>query len=151
MKTELVLTPDSLGTQMTDRERIERFEDGTLPPEHFHHRDHVRMAFLYLTEYPVLEALQAFSSALRRFADSHGKPQLYHVTVTWAYVFLIHQRMARGGNPQSWEEFARNNPDLLQWKDGILTRYYRAETLASDLAKAIFVLPDLRNETTPNA
>ena len=36
---------------------------------------------------------------------------------------------------QGWEEFARNNPDLLTWKDGILTRYYRAETLASDLAK----------------
>ncbi len=149
--TKLVLTPDSLGAQMTNHEMIERFENGSLLPESFHHRDHVLMAFLYLSEYPVLEALQAFSSALRRFAESHGKPQLYHATVTWAYVFLIHQRMARGGSRQSWEEFASNNPDLLQWKDGILTRYYRAETLASDLAKAIFVLPDLRNETTPHA
>ena len=128
---------------MTDQELIERFEDGTLSNEHFHHREHVRAAFLYLTEYPVLEALQAFSRALRRFAESHGKPQLYHATVTCAYVFLIHERMARGGDQQSWEEYARNNPDLLTWKDGVLARYYRAETLASDLAKTIFVLPDL--------
>jgi len=95
----------------------------------------------------VLEAVQAFSRALRRFAESRGKPQLYHATVTWAYVFLIHERMMRGGNKPGWEEFARNNPDLLTWKDGILTRYYAAETLASDLAKAIFVLPDLRSSS----
>ncbi len=143
-----MLSRDSLRTQMTDQELIERFEDGTLSNEHFHHREHVRVAFLYLTAYPVLEALQSFSRALRRFAESQGKPQLYHATVTCAYVFLIHERMARGGDKQSWEEFARNNPDLLTWKNGVLARYYRAETLASDLAKTIFVLPDLHANST---
>ena len=129
---------------MTDEELIEQFEDGTLPNECFHHREHVRVAFLYLTRYPVLEALQAFSKTLRRFAEARGKPQLYHETITWAYVFLIRERMARTGKNQSWDEFARGNPDLLLWKGGILTRYYRAETLTSDLARAVFVLPDLR-------
>ncbi|MGB7599858.1 MAG: hypothetical protein WBM24_06115 [Candidatus Sulfotelmatobacter sp.] len=41
-----------------------------------------------------------------------------------------------------WEEFARHNPDLLIWKDGILSRYYREATLRSDLARNVFVLPD---------
>ena len=129
---------------MTDEELIEEFEDGTLPNGCFHHCEHVRVAFLYLTRYPVLEALQVFSKTLRRFAEARGKPQLYHETITWAYVFLIRERMARTGKNQSWDEFARGNPDLLLWKDGILTRYYRAETLTSDLARAVFVLPDLR-------
>lgn len=129
---------------MTDEELIEQFEDGTLPNECFHHREHVRVAFLYLTRYPVPEALQIFSKTLRRFAEARGKPQLYHETITWAYVFLIRERMARTGKNQSWDEFARGNPDLLLWKGGILTRYYRAETLTSDLARAVFVLPDLR-------
>ena len=129
---------------MTDQELMDGFEDGTLPNESFHHRDHVRAAFLYLTKYPILEALELFSKTLRRFAEAHGKPQLYHETITWAYVFLIRERMARAGKNQGWDEFARNNPDLLAWKDGILTRYYRAETLTSDLARAVFVLPDLR-------
>lgn len=127
---------------MTDQELIDRFENGTLPQECFHHREHVRTAFLYLTKYPVLEALQAFSNALRRFAAAHGKPQLYHQTVTWAYILLIQERMARSGKKQGWEEFARNNPDLLTWKDGILTRYYLPETLASGLARDVFVFPD---------
>jgi hypothetical protein len=129
---------------MTDQELVEQFENGTLANECFHHREHVRVAFLYLTKYPVLKALQAFSETLRRFAEARGKPQLYHETITWAYVFLIQERMARAGKKQSWDEFASSNPDLLVWKNGILTRYYRAETLASDLARAAFVLPDLR-------
>jgi len=142
----LVTSP---GEQLTDQELLERFEDGTLSHEYFHHREHVRAAFLYLTNLPVLEALQSFSRALRRFAETQGKPQLYHATVSWAYVFLIHERMMRSPNKPGWEEFARNNPDLLSWKDGILTRYYRAETLASNLAKTIFVLPDLRPGVIP--
>ena len=129
---------------MTDQELIEQFEDGTLPNEGFHHREHVRTAFLYLTKYPVLEALQIFSRTLRRFAEARGKPQLYHQTITWAYIFLIQERMARAGSKQSWEEFARDNPDLLVWKDGILTRFYRSETLTSELARTVFLLPDLR-------
>jgi hypothetical protein len=130
---------------MTDQELIEQFENGTLPNEGFHHREHVRTAFLYLTKYPVLEALQIFSRTLRRFAEARGKPQLYHQTITWAYIFLIQERMARAGSKQSWEEFARDNADLLMWKDGILTRFYRSETLTSELARTVFLLPDLRS------
>ena len=128
---------------MTDQELMEQFEDGTLPGECFHHREHVRVAFLYLTKHPVLEALQAFSDALRRFAEARGKSQLYHETITWAHIFLIRERMARAGKTQSWDEFAGDNPDLLVWKGGILTHYYRPETLTSDLARTVFVLPDL--------
>jgi hypothetical protein len=36
---------------------------------------------------------------------------------------------------------------LLTWKNGILSRYYRAETLASDLARAVFLFPDLPGQT----
>ncbi len=133
---------------MTDQELIEQFENGTLPNECFHHREHVRVAFLYLNRYPVLEALLAFSAALRKFAQTHGKPQLYHETITWAYIFLIKERMARSGKRQGWDDFARDNPDLLAWKDGILSRYYLPETLASDLARSVFVFPDLGKSRT---
>ena len=125
---------------MTDDEFISRFEDCTLEP--FHHCDHVRMAFLYLSRYPALEAVQRFSSSLARFAAAKGKPGLYHETVTWAFLFLIRERMARAGGRPTWEEFAAGNPDLMSWENSILKRYYREETLASELAKRTFVLPD---------
>ncbi|MGC2549614.1 MAG: hypothetical protein WA437_05095, partial [Candidatus Sulfotelmatobacter sp.] len=71
----------------------------------------------------------------------NGKPQLYNETITCAYFFLIRERIARHG-VRDWQEFARLNPDLLTWRDGILSRYYCEATLRSDLARNVFVFPD---------
>jgi hypothetical protein len=130
----------TMSNSMSNQEVIRRFENDTIP-DGFHHADHVRLAFAYMSEYPILVALEKFASALKRFAAAKGKTQLYHETITCAYLFLIHERMARCGSVD-WEEFARTNPDLLSWKDGILNRYYRETTLKSDLARKVFVLPD---------
>lgn len=126
---------------MQNDELIWQFEADSLPNDGFHHADHVRLAFAYLSEYPPLEALARFSAALKRFATVRGKPQLYNETVTHAYFFLIRERMARFGEC-SWDGFAERNADLLTWKDGILGRYYRESTLQSELARAVFVFPD---------
>ena len=126
---------------MTNTEFIQRFEADAIPENSFHHTDHVQLAFAYLSEFPPLEALQKFSAALKRFATARGKSQLYHETITHAYFFLIRERMARCATA-TWEEFALNNPDLLIWKGGILSRYYSDVTLKSDLARAVLVFPD---------
>jgi hypothetical protein len=130
---------------MTNQEIIQEFEQGRAPAGSFHHADHIRVAFAYLSQYSVLEALQKFCAALQRFAVAQGKPHLYHETITWAYLFLIRERMLRAGDPQTWEEFAAANPDLLTWEretGGILAQYYQPETLASAAARATFLLPD---------
>lgn len=124
-----------------DQVLIAEFEEGRAAGD-FHHADHVRVAFAYVSEFPVLEAIARFSAALRRFAATKGKPHLYHETITWAYLLLIRQRMVRATPAQSWEEFSARNPDLLAWKGGILERYYSQATLASDLARQTFVFPD---------
>jgi len=134
--------PIALEAMMTGDQLIKQFEDGRTPPATFHHADHVRLAFEYLYRYLALEALEKFSAALRRFAAAQGKPQLYHETITWAYLLLIRERMARANCAQTWEEFAEDNPDLLVWKGGVLTTLYRQETLDSDFARHTFVLPD---------
>jgi len=127
---------------MTGDELIEQFERGATAADSFHHADHVRLAFEYLRRYPALEALAMFSAALKRFAAAQGKAQRYHETITWAYLLLIRERMARVGWAQTWEEFAERNADLLVWKGGVLKTLYRQETLDSDLARQTFVLPD---------
>jgi hypothetical protein len=127
---------------MTEQDLIKEFEAGSVPPDSFHHADHVRLAFAYLRQYPILEALEKFPAALQKFARAHGKPNLYHQTITWAYLLIIQERIARAGHPPSWEEFAHANTDLLTWKNGILKKYYADETLQSDLAKRVFIFPD---------
>ena len=48
---------------MNQNELIRRFETNTLPEDSFHHADHVRLGFAYLSQYPPLEALDKFSAA----------------------------------------------------------------------------------------
>src|SRR2546423_3659392 len=128
---------------MTNEEFIREFEAGTLPAASFHHEQHVRVVWLYLHHYSLLETLARFSANLKRFATANGKPNLYHETITWAYVFLINERIKRNGSCQSWEAFAAANADLLDWKNSVLKSFYREETLRSDLARATFLLPDV--------
>ena len=127
---------------MKDEEFIQRFEDCTLPAESFHHPDHVRVVWLYLRRYSVLETLDRFSTGLKRFATANGKPNLYHETITWAYVLLINERIERGGHELGWAEFVDSNADLFDWKNSILKSYYHDETLRSDVARKVFVFPD---------
>jgi hypothetical protein len=127
---------------MSDEELIEGFENGTLSGANFHHQDHVRMVWLYLRGNSVLETLNRFSAGLKRLATANEKPNLYHETITWAYVFLIHQRMESDQSEQRWPEFAEQNPDLIDWKDNILKSYYEDQTLRSERARRMFVLPD---------
>jgi hypothetical protein len=129
---------------MTNAEFVRLFETDSLAGE-FHHADHVRLAFAYLSEYPVLEALEKFCSALKRYAAARGKAQRYHETITYSLFFLIRERMARA-DALDWEAFRRENSDLFAWKDGILARYYQASTLDSEFARSVFVLPDKLRE-----
>jgi hypothetical protein len=129
-------------SSLTADELMERFENATLAEEEFSHAGHVKMAFLYLRKYKVTEVLERFSESLIRFAAARGKPGLYHETITWAFILLIHERMVRTGSAVSWQEFARANQDLLIGGKKYLERFYREGTIASDFAKRTFVFPD---------
>jgi hypothetical protein len=134
---------------VSDEELLEKFEDGSLPLAEFHHEQHVRLAFLYLRKYPLLGVLTRFPADLKRYAAMHGKNGLYHETITWAYLFIIGERVARAAEQQTWEKFRATNPDLFDREAPLLRRYYRNETLASALARERFVMPDYCREHTP--
>jgi hypothetical protein len=130
-----------MAINLTDDEFVRDFESCTLPNSAFHHRDHVRLAWIYLRRHPALEALVRFTAGLRRFAAFNGHPGLYHETITWAYLFLIHERMADAPADETFEAFAARHPDLLAWKPSILDRYYAPEILQSERARRVFVMP----------
>jgi len=134
----------------SDAEFVAAFESCALPNTEFHHADHIRLAWIYLRELPLVEALERFRGGLKRFAAHHGVPGLYHETITWAYLLLIHERMERSASSRcassdpaaDFATFRRLHPDLFAWKPSLLEAYYRPETLGSELARRVFVLPD---------
>ncbi len=68
-------------------------------------------------------------------------PGLYHATITGAYIALIAEHQ-HDTPAETWDAFAAAHPGLLTWKPGVLDRYYSAERLWSDAARAQFLLPD---------
>ncbi|HEX2832275.1 MAG TPA: hypothetical protein VHW00_04630 [Thermoanaerobaculia bacterium] len=124
---------------MDEREFVAAFEACTLPAAEFTHRQHVRLAWLYLRDEPLLTALTRFAEGLKRYATSLGAASKYHETITWAFLFLIRDRMRQEA---TFEEFAANNEDLFAWQP-LLARYYKEETLQSARARAAFVMPDV--------
>jgi len=135
------MPPAEAGLDVSDTALLAAFAEGSLDPAAFHHRDHVRVAWIHLERYAPAAALERFTGGLRRLAAAAGKPDRYHETITWAYLLLINERRARAARAMTWEEFAVENADLLTWKPSILAAYYPADVLASDLARRAFVLP----------
>lgn len=127
---------------MTDSELMQRFEAATLSGDEFPHREHVRVAWLYLRDRPLLEVLDRFPRHLRALAEALGAPGLYHETVTWFFLMLVHDRIARSGTGGSWQAFEEGNPDLFERSSSIMERNYRTETWQSALAKERFLIPD---------
>lgn len=134
-------------TAWDDAAFVAAFRDTSLPTSAFHHRDHVRMAWLYVREHGAAEAGPQFTVDLQRFARAKGVPGLYHATITGAYIALVAERMLDTPAPE-WGAFAAAHPDLLAWKPGVLDGYYSPERLWSAAARAQFLMPDRHPDGT---
>lgn len=127
---------------MSDQDFLAQLEACTLPEDRFHHADHLHAAWLYLMRFSATEAIAKFSQVLRCYASSLGKPDRYHETITWAYLLLLNERMRGSDVHATWEQFSAANADLFDWNNSILRRYYWPETLESELARRVFIMPD---------
>jgi hypothetical protein len=128
---------------MTDERLFRAFEACMLPKEALHHREHLRLAYAYLARWPDLaEAALRFRRALKRYAAAQGLEGVYHDTITWAYLALVHERMQASGSEGGSLGLLARHPDLLDHRGGALSRYYDVDALtASSRARRMFVLP----------
>jgi hypothetical protein len=117
---------------------LKAFETGALDPAKFRHADHVRLGYEMVGRHSFGEAIDRFSRGLKLLAAKAGRPQVYHETITVAFLALINERRARDG-AQDWAEFKRINPDLFDKR--CLEKWYGTEQLSSDLARRTFRLP----------
>lgn len=116
-------------------------ETGALDPAMFPHREHVRLGYEMLGRYPFGEAVARFSRGLRLLAAKAGRPEVYHETITVAFLALVGERRIRAKHA-GWGEFETNNGDLLDKR--CLEQWYDSEQLGSALARQTFCLPGPR-------
>ena len=135
-------TKPSEQERMTDLEFLTAFERCSLPEDQWTHQAHVRMAWLYLQQRPLPQAIAVVREGIQRYNASLNKPLGYHETITQAFLYLIRHRMQSGETGQSFETFCLQNPDLLGRNLAVLRTHYRQETLSSQAARETFVDPD---------
>ena len=123
---------------MPEEEELRRFIRGEQDPRSFPHREHVRMAFEMLRRHSFVETALHYSQALRAMTEKIGKPEVFHQTLTIAFLALIAERMHTQGTCD-FESFAASNPDLMD--KSAVARCYPRERLALEVARRTFVLP----------
>jgi hypothetical protein len=122
---------------LSDEEFLEAFHSCRLLNSEFHHADHLRLAWLHLHSEPVETALVKIREGIQNFAAHHGAPQLYHETITTAWVRLLATH-----HEASFNEFLRENEARLSI--GLLHRFWTPQVLAGPEARARWVPPDRR-------
>jgi len=119
--------------------RLREFVRGEVDPRDFPHSEHVRMGFEMLRRHDFAETSYHYCAALRAMTAKIGKPEVFHQTITLAFLALIAERLQAAAYAD-FGVFAAANPDLMT--RSVLARWYSRERLASDAARATFLLPD---------
>jgi hypothetical protein len=107
----------------------------------FSHREHVELAWSFLRLYPIEDAVEVMTAAIRQVARRHGAEGKHHDTITRAWMHLVAVHMQRWG-ADSFDEFSEHNPELLDSK--LIQHFYSRELLLSEPARASWTTPDLR-------
>lgn len=130
---------------MNDENLLRRFEAANLSPEEWHHREHVRIAYLYLVRWPPAEALGRMRTGLQALNAAQRVPDTlergYHETLTRGWLHLMQAALSEYGPAADSESFLEEHSHLLARR--ALYFFYSKARLRSAAAKATWVEPDL--------
>jgi hypothetical protein len=131
---------------MTDDEQfLAEFEACRWPLEQWHHRQHIKVAYLYLRRYPLDAAMDRVRERIKAHNAAHQIPESptggYHETMTQAWMRLVHVALCEYGPAETADNFFEQHPELSEKK--ALRLFYSRELFMSPQAKIEFIEPDL--------
>jgi hypothetical protein len=128
-----------------DEQFLQQFETKVLPLEEWHHKQHIKVAYLYLRKYPFEEAMEKMREGVKAFNAAKGIPEAldrgYHETMTQAWLRLVHFTLCEYGPAETAEAFYEQSPQLTQKKT--LRFFYTKDRFQTWQAKKEFVEPDI--------
>jgi hypothetical protein len=135
-------TPPSSASAWNDDDFLRAFEDLSFPADLFRHREHIRVAWLYLKSSDASRAAERMAAGILRFANRHGATQKYHHTLTLAWMRLVAAALVETPEDYSFEQFIAERPELSD--KNLLAKYYSSELLQTAAAREGWVDPDLQ-------
>lgn len=132
----------SSASAWSDEDFLRAFEALSFPADQFHHREHIRVAWLYLKSSDATRAAERMCAGILRFANHHGATQKYHHTLTLAWMRLVAAALVETPESHNFTQFLAEHLELGD-KD-LLKRYYSTELLQTNAAREGWVEPDLQ-------
>lgn len=100
---------------MTDDAFVAAIETCTLPKEEFTHRNHLRLAWLYLRDHEAADADRRIVATIRAYATSLGAAAKFSEPLTVTWMRRVEAAMAQ--TPAAdFDTFLAAQPDLLSSK-----------------------------------
>ncbi len=128
-----------------DAALLDRFEQAAVSADEWHHREHIKVAYLLLCRYPFEQAVGRMQLGLQTLNKAHQVPDEpgrgYHETRTQAWMRLVRFELWKSGSSESADAFFAQHSQTLS-KDALLG-YYSSARLLSREAKRMFLEPDL--------
>ena len=124
---------------MNDSQILAQFEAAQL--DSFTHRDHIRVAWLYLRQDGWDTGYRNIRRGLLNFATALGVTDKYHETLTRFWAHVIQHCIDEQPNIDDFEAFIAIYPMLLD--KSLVEQHYSPELLWSDVARRSWHEPDL--------
>ena len=131
----------SRASAWSDEAFLRAFEDLSFPADLFHHREHIRVAWLYLKSSDASRAAERMAEGIRRFANHHGATQKYHHTITLAWMRLVAAALVETPEGYTFEQFMAAHKELCG--KNLLAKYFCSELLQTVTAREAWIEPDL--------
>src|SRR5438105_14919431 len=109
------------GVNATIEAELATLVRGQIDPRKFPHSEHLRFAYEMLSRHSFAETVSLFSASLKKLAAKGGRPELYHDTITIAYLSLVAERRAQS-QARDCTAFIPENGHLLE--KSCLERWY---------------------------
>lgn len=98
---------------LTDAALVEAIEACTLPSAEFTHRNHVRLAWLYLREADAEAAGRRISDTILRYASSLGAAKKFDAALTLRWMQTV-ERAMQLTPAEDFDTFITAHPELLR-------------------------------------
>ena len=128
--------------ELSDSEFEKQFINCELNPEIFTHEAHLRLAWIHIKKYGIVEAETNIQCQLREYVKSVGSENKYNTTLTLAAVKAVYHFILKSDS-NSFQEFMIEFPRLKNNFRELMSCHYGFDIYNSEKAKMNFLEPDL--------
>ena len=127
---------------LTDAEFERLFAKCALYPADFSHEAHLRLAWIHITRYGILQAIENIEFQLQNFVEHAGAKDKYNKTLTVAAIRAVYHFVLKSQS-DNFADFIAEFPRMKNNFRELMEVHYGIDIFTSEKAKTEFIEPDL--------